>query len=215
LFKIDLMGCETSPIRDPICYPHANRRTSVPQTHEGFSLKGKDAIEFSPQEMLEYIRYIRKHSRIYPRTYWSEFPFYFAMENHKKHFRFGFRPEDLAHIDTINQKALKKHQSYLNRLDRFPLDKAEFYLRLKEAHGVNTVRGLAKITGEDWSHIAKVIRLLNLPEQIKDFLRSNKSDPYLVKLFSLKKLLNIVQQGEVSLQMVRFREIMEGSDDHE
>ena len=165
--------------------------------------------------MLEYIRYIQRYATIPPRTYWCEFPFYFAMENHKKHFRFGCRPEDLSHIDTINQKALKKHQGYLNRLDRFPLDKAELYLRLKEAHGVNTVRGLSAITGEDWSYIAKVLRLLDLPEQIKDFLRNNKSDPSIVKLFSLKKLLDIVRQGEESLQLACFREIIEVEGYHE
>ena len=165
--------------------------------------------------MLAYIRSLRKHSAVHPRTYWVEFPFYFVLGNHRKQFCFGYRPEDLDYIDTINKKALKKHQVYLNRLDRFPLDKAEFYLRLKEAHGVNTVRDLSRITGKDWSYIAKVIRLLDLPEQIKDFLRNNKSDPSLVKLFSLKRLLNIVQQGEEYLQMARFREIMEAVSNHE
>jgi len=159
--------------------------------------------------MLEYISYIRQHSTIFPRTYWCEFPFYFAMENHKKRFHFGYRPEDLAHIDTINQRALKKHQVYLNRLDRFPLDKAELCLRLKEAHGVNTVRGLSEITGEDWSYIAKVLRLLDLPEQIKDFLRNNKNDPAIVKLFNLARLLDIVRQGEEGVPLVKFREYLE------
>ena len=82
-------------------------------------------------------------------------------------------------------------------------------MRLKEAHAVNTVRGLSEITGENWSYIAKVLRLLDLPEQIKDFLRNNKSDPSVVKLFNLKRLLDIVRQGEESFQLTRFRGFME------
>ncbi|MCK5214369.1 MAG: hypothetical protein KAR05_03335 [Candidatus Omnitrophica bacterium] len=159
--------------------------------------------------MLEYIQYIRKHSKTCPRTYWVEFPFYFALDNHKKRLCFGYRHEDLDYIDTINKNVLKKHQAYLNRLDRFPLDKAELYLRLKEAHGVNSIRGLSEVTGEDWSYIAKVIRLLDLPEQIKDFLRNNKRDPSIVKLFNLKRLLDIVRQGEEFLQLACFRGFME------
>jgi hypothetical protein len=162
--------------------------------------------------MLEYIHYIRKHSEVYPRTYWVEFPFYFALDNHKKYFCFGYRPEDFNYIDTINNRALKKHQAYLNRLEQFPLDKAELYLRLKEAHGVSTVRGLSKITGEDWSYIAKVLRLLDLPDLIKDFLRNNKNDPEMVQFFNLSKLLDIVRQGEEALQLSRFREFMELND---
>ncbi|MFH1691295.1 MAG: hypothetical protein ABIC68_01800 [Candidatus Omnitrophota bacterium] len=109
----------------------------------------------------------------------------------------------------LQQKVWKRHQSHLNRLSRFPLDKAEYYQRLKEVHTVNTVRGLSKITGEDWSYIAKILRVLVLPEAIKDFLRNNKNNSTIVKLFTLSRLLDIVRQGEETLQMVRFREVME------
>lgn len=159
--------------------------------------------------MLDFIRFIRKHSKAFPRTYWVEFPFYFALDNHKKRICFGYRPEDLDYIETINKRALRKHQAYLKRLSRFPLDKAKFYLRLKEAHGVNSVRGLANITGEDWSYIAKVLRVLGLPEPVKDFLRNNKNDPEIVQFFNLSKLLDIVRQGEAPLQLARFREFVE------
>lgn len=108
----------------------------------------------------------------------------------------------------INKKAIKKHQAYLNRLDRFPLDKAELYLRLKESHGANSIRELSKITGEDWSYIAKILRLQDLSKSIKDFLRNNKNDPEIVQFFNLHRLLNIVQQGDESLQLALFREIM-------
>ncbi len=78
---------------------------------------------------------------------------------------------------------------------------------MKESHGVNSIRGLAKITEEDWSCIAKVIRTLDLPENIKDFLRSNKSDPAILQFFHLRKLLDIVRQGEERLQLARLEAI--------
>jgi hypothetical protein len=75
--------------------------------------------------------------------------------------------------------------------------------------GLNSIRGLAKITGEDWSYIAKIIRTLDLPETIKDFLRSNKNDPAILQFFHLRKLLDIVRQGEERQQLARFRELIE------
>ena len=178
-------------------------------------LCGGETIEFSPPEMLEFIKHIQRYATIPPRTYWCEFPFYIVINDFKQQYRLGYRPEDLAQIDIIKKKIWNKHQSYIKRLEQFPLEKAELYLRLKEAHGVNTVRGLSEITGEEWSYIAKILRLLDLPEQIKDFLRNNKSDSSVVKLFNLKRLLDIVRQGEESLQLARFREIMETKGYHE
>ncbi len=159
--------------------------------------------------MLEYIRYIQRNATVRPRIYWCEFTFYIVVEDSKKRFRFGYRPEDLSHIKTINQKVWEKHKAHINRLDRFPLDKAEYYLRLKEAHGINTVRGLSKLTGENWSCIARVLRTIDLPEQIKDYLKSNKNNPTTLKAFPLRKLIDVVQQGEERLQLSRFNELMD------
>ncbi|MFH0762307.1 MAG: hypothetical protein V1925_00225 [Candidatus Omnitrophota bacterium] len=159
--------------------------------------------------MINFTKYLQKYSDIQPRTHWWEFPFYTIIRSARQKFCLGNRPEDLDHITTIEKRTWEKHLTHLNRLERFPLDKAEYYLRLKESHGVNSIRGLAKITGEDWSCIAKVIRTLDLPENIKDFLRSNKSDPAILQFFHLRKLLDIVRQGEERLQLARFRELMQ------
>ncbi len=115
--------------------------------------------------MLEYVHYIQRYATIPTRTYWCEFSFYIIINNCKQQYHSGYRPEDLAHIDTIEQKVWKKHQAHIKRLERFPLEKAEYYVRLKEAHGINTVRGLSEVTGEDWSCIARVLRTLDLPKK--------------------------------------------------
>ena len=158
--------------------------------------------------MLEYLSYVQRYSRVCPRTYWCEFPFYTVINGSKQHFRLGCRPEDLAQIETIEQKTWKKHLAHLNRLESFPLDKAEYYLRLKEAHGVSSVRGLSKITGEDWSYIAKVLRTLDLSTPVKEFLQSNKENQTIIRFFHIKRLLDIVRQGEERLQLTRFRQYL-------
>ena len=194
----------SNPVIHPIYYPHANRGSCEPQKHEGFSF-----AEASPSEMAKFTAYIQRYMDIRPRTYLFEFPFYTIIRSAKQKFCLGTRPEDLSNIDKIEQKSLKKYQAYLNRLERFPLDKAEYYLRLKETHSVNTVRGLSKLTGEDWSYIARILKTLELCDSIKNFLQKNKEDPEILKHFNLRKLLDIVRQGEERIQLVRFRELIE------
>ncbi|MCM8812204.1 MAG: hypothetical protein NC910_04050 [Candidatus Omnitrophica bacterium] len=166
-------------------------------------------MEFAPADMLAYVRQVQRYAFMQPRTYWCEFPFFTMISGFRQQFRLGSRPEDLSDVDTIEQKAWEKHQAYLNRLERLPLEKAEYYLRLKDAHGVNTVRGLANITGEDWSYIAKILRTVELPEPVKGFLHSNKTEPAIIRFFHLRRLLDIARQGEERLQLARFRELME------
>ena len=158
--------------------------------------------------MLEFIKKIQRYITIPPRTYWCEFPFYIIINDFKQKYRLGYRPEDLAHSDIIKKRIWKRHKAHLKRLEKFPLDKAEYYVRLKEAHGISSVRGLSAITGEDWSCIARVLRTLDLSEQIRDFLESNKNDPAILTFFSLRKLIDIVKQGEERLQLSRFGELM-------
>ena len=197
------------PVSHPIYYPHANRSSSEPQAREGISLSEGEISVPDPSEMINFTKYLQKYADIQPRTYWWEFPFYTIIRSTRQKFCLGNRPEDLDHITTIEKRTWEKHLTHLNRLERFPLDKAEYYLRLKESHDVNSIRELAKITGEDWSYIAKIIRTLDLSEAIKDFLRSNKNDPAILQFFHLRKLLDIVRQGEERQQLTRFREMIE------
>ena len=81
------------------------------------------------------------------------------------------------------------------------------YRNLQESSGIKSVRGLSEITGEDWSYIARVLRTLGLPEAIQDFLNAHK-EPTIVKHFNLRRILEVVQQVDVDLQLIRFREIL-------
>ena len=203
----------SNPVSHPICNPHANRGSSESGTHEGFSLPTRSPATSDVTGMLRFMRYIRKYSNVRPRTFWCEFSFFTVMTNARQKFCLGTRPEDLAHIDTIDKRSWERHAAYLERLEKFPLDKAEYYIRMKETYGVNTVRGLAEITGEDWSAIAKLIRTLDLVDPIKDFLRNNKNDPGIVQFFHLRRLLEIVRQGDEREQLIRFREMIQECED--
>ena len=143
---MDLQVGGSSPLTHPICYPHANQgivlTTKLARMGDFSSVEGS-IPQFTPEETLAYISYIQKYASQQPRTYWVTIPFYTVIKDHKQQFRFGYRPEDLAHIDTIEQKAWEKHEVYLKRLERFPLDKAEYYARMKEIHGISTVREIA------------------------------------------------------------------------
>ncbi|MBP7215926.1 MAG: hypothetical protein KBA46_01450 [Candidatus Omnitrophica bacterium] len=163
--------------------------------------------------MVDFVKYLQKYADIQPRTYWYETPIYRIFRNARQRFCFGNRPEDLEHIAIIEKRAWESHLAHLNRLERFPLDKAEYYINLKDSHGVNSIRALGKLTGEDWSYIAKILRTLELPEPIKDFLRNNKNNPAIIQFFHLRKLLDIVRQGEERLQLGRFRELMQEFED--
>ncbi len=102
-----------------------------------------------PSEMANFVKYLQKYADIQPRTYWYETPFYRIFRNARQKFCLGNRPDDLEHIITIEKRAWKRHLTYLDRLEQFPRDKGEYYMRLKGSHGVSIVRGVTRITGED------------------------------------------------------------------
>jgi len=134
-------------------------------------------------------------------------PFYSIFNQRRQQIVFGKCPEDLQDVQTIDQRIWEKHQTYLKRVENFPLKKAAYYRSLKESTGVKSVRALSEITGEDWSYIARVLKTLELPEAIQTFLTDNQT-PEIVKHFHLDRLLDIVRLGDLQPQLARFRDMM-------
>ena len=77
-----------------------------------------------------------------------------------------------------------------------------------QSTGASSIRHLAEITGEDWSYIARLLRILKLPEPIKSFLLENQG-PAVVKYFHLRRLLELARLGDEDVQFARFRQILE------
>lgn len=144
----------------------------------------------------------------FPRVFVFEHAFYSIFQRRRQQIVFGDRPDDLAQAGTIDQRILEKHQTYLRRLENFPLKKAAYYRELQDSTGIKSVRGLAEITGEDWSYIARVLKTLELPAPIQDFLKKNPF-PQVVKHFNLRRLLKIVRAGDESHQFSQFRDILD------
>ncbi len=72
---------------------------------------------------------------------------------------------------------------------------------------MKSVRGLSEITGEDWSHIARVLKTLELPELIQNYLNQNQH-PAILKECHLRSLLELVRL-HADVQLHRFREMIE------
>lgn len=141
------------------------------------------------------------------RTFKYSHAFYSIYQHRRQQIIFGDRPAALSEVETIDQKVWEKHQTYLQRLENFPLKKAAYYRDLQESSGVKSVRGLSEITGEDWSHIARVLKTLELAEPIQRFLNENQQ-PEVLKRFHLRSLIEIARINDESMQLERFREIL-------
>ena len=73
------------------------------------------------------------------RTFQFEQPFYSIFQQGRKKIIFGERPEPLREVETIDQRILEKHQTFLRRLEDFPLKKAAYYRGLQESTGIKSV----------------------------------------------------------------------------
>jgi len=135
-------------------------------------------------------------------------PIYSIFERRRQQFVFGERPEALGDVGIPDQRGMERYRTYLARLENFPLKKAEYYRELQESTGIQSVRGLSEITGEDWSSIARVLRTLELPAPIRDYLQSRR-DPAVVKTFHLRRLLELVRLQSDDLRFSRFREMLD------
>jgi len=140
-------------------------------------------------------------------------PFYSIFNQRRQQIVFGERPEDLRDVQSIDQRIWEKHQTYLSRIENFPLKKAAYYRNLQESTGVKSVRGLSEITGEDWSYIAKVLKILELPEFIRSYLNKNQHQTIL-KHFHLRRLLELLRLPP-GVQPQRFQEMINGVEQEE
>ncbi len=147
------------------------------------------------------------------RTFKYSQAFYSIYQHRRQQIIFGDRPKELSEVETVDQKVWEKHQTYLQRLENYPLKKAAYYRDLQESTGIKSVRGLSEITGEDWSSIARVLKTLELPDSIQSFLKDNQQ-PEIVKHFHLRRLVEIVRLGDEHSQLARFRTMLDEFDSY-
>lgn len=133
--------------------------------------------------------------------------FYSIYKSGKRVFVLEERPKGLKAGLVPTQKDLQKHRTFQKRLANNPIKKAEYFQRLMESTGASSIRQLAEMTGEDWAYIAKVLKTLELPQGIRDFLLKN---PFMeiVKYFHLRRLLEILRTGDEEAQFAKFRDML-------
>ena len=76
-----------------------------------------------------------------------------------------------------------------------------------ERQGLKTVRAVARVTGEDWSRIAKVLKILELPDPVLEYLRTHDT-PAVVGYFTESRLRELVASKDSRLIGNRFQEML-------
>jgi hypothetical protein len=130
---------------------------------------------------------------------------FFKRYNHRKVvFHLEHKPEVLGEGGT-SQRAWQTYQSYLGRVR--VVARADFYKRLMARHGCTSIRALSRITGEDWSRICRILKILELPAPVLDYLRTHDS-PALMRCFTEKRLHELREVGDPDKIWDRFRTLL-------
>jgi hypothetical protein len=131
-------------------------------------------------------------------------PFFKRFSRRRAIFHLDHKPEVLGFGGTT-ERAWKAYQSYLGRVR--VVARADFFARLKERHGCKSLRALARLTGEDWSRIARILKILELPGPVLDYLRTHDS-PAMARCFSEKRLHELLAIGDANRIWNRFQSML-------
>ena len=132
-------------------------------------------------------------------------PCYSRISKRRREFILSSKPEPLKHLREIDQKVWQQYQSHLERVT--PLDRAEFYARQMEARGVKSPWILEKLLDEPFGRVWRALKLLQLPEPIRLFLKEQRQPGYL-RYFTERKLLGLIRLGDTRTAWRRFREMI-------
>lgn len=139
------------------------------------------------QEVIRQAEHPGKRGNPLTRTLPTQTECFTRHERRRRILELSPKPKNLPEGPVV-QRAWRRYQSYLSRIR--PVARADFYRRLKETRGLKSIRALAKVTGEDWSRVARVLKLLELPTPVLEYLRHHDvpwiSERRLQELFSLK-----------------------------
>ncbi len=128
---------------------------------------------------------------------------YFTRYEHgRKRLVVDEQPDVLRHLETIDQTVWRKYQTFLKRSN--PLEKAEFYAQQLSNGRYHSIRALAKALKQDFSSIARHLRLLKLPQPIQEYLREHRT-PEIVRYFTERRLRDLVKMREARAAWRQFQ----------
>jgi hypothetical protein len=132
-------------------------------------------------------------------------PYYSRCVDRRKEFVLGSKPGVLKHVGSIDKKVWKQYQMHLSRTT--PLERAEFYAREMKERRMRSFRALSLLLGEPINRVGWYVKLLNLPEPIKAFVRKH-SEPQYLRYFTANRLHELVKLGDGRAAWRRFQEMV-------
>ncbi len=138
------------------------------------------------------------------RTLSVQSAFFTRYEARQAIFELGDKPEALIG-DSVDKRAWKGYQADLARVR--PVDRADDYQRLRVRTGCKSLRALARIAGEDWSRVARALKVLELPAPVLDYLRAHDA-PQLSSYFSERRLRQLLTLKDPKRILKRFRGLL-------
>ncbi|MBI2820186.1 MAG: hypothetical protein HYX73_09425 [Acidobacteria bacterium] len=98
----------------------------------------------------------------------------------------------------------REWRAYQNRMNDEPAcERAERYRRMIQDNGYHSIRALARDIGEDHSRIARVLKVLDLPESILAALRDHSEDVRVRAHFTEKRLRQMVMKSRSEAAILR------------
>ncbi len=131
--------------------------------------------------------------------------YYTRWIDRSKAFVLGEKPGLLKHLSSVDKRVWMQYHVHLDRTT--PLERAEFYEREMGARRARSHRALSLLLGEPEKRVGRFMKLLRLPEPIKDFLRQHREPEYL-RYFSENRLHELVRLGDSRAAWRRFQEMV-------
>jgi hypothetical protein len=98
----------------------------------------------------------------------------------------------------------RQWRAYQNLMNAEPAwERAERYRQMMRDEGYRSVRALARATGEDHSRIARVLKVLELPEGVLAALREHSRNARVRAYFTEKRLRQMVAKKRSETAMLR------------
>jgi len=132
-------------------------------------------------------------------------PYFTRSLHRRREFVLGGKPDALKRLGRIDQKVWKQYQTHLSRTT--PLERAEFYSRELRERKLRSHHALARLLDEPINRVGRYMRLLDLPEPVKAFLREHR-EPEIVRFFTETRLHELVRIGDARAAWRRFQEMV-------
>jgi ParB-like chromosome segregation protein Spo0J len=84
-----------------------------------------------------------------------------------------------------------------------PWERAERYYRMMQEQGFRSIRALARAIGEDHSRIARILKVLELPQSALEALQRDSDNARLRAHFTERRLRQLVRQDQPGTAILR------------